>query len=132
MILENTKCKLRFFSLVWFPLLVYLTVIFLFSARPAIAVGHDKIIHTLVYGVLGFLSARGLEKSFPTKNKLFLYFIALLFGVLYGASDEWHQSFVPGRDCSGLDLLADTIGCTLGVTLYGFINFLFRQKPATW
>lgn len=35
--------------------------------------------------------------------------------VLYGAADEWHQSFVPGRTCSWVDVLSDGLGATLMV-----------------
>lgn len=40
--------------------------------------------------------------------------------VLYGAVDEWHQSFVPGRQPSLLDVLTDGVGvgCVLWVTVY--------------
>lgn len=35
--------------------------------------------------------------------------------VLYGAADEWHQSFVPGRTCSWVDLVSDGMGAALMV-----------------
>ena len=39
---------------------------------------------------------------------------------LYGALDEWHQSRVPGRDASWLDLVTDAVGaaCVLWVAAY--------------
>jgi VanZ family protein len=40
-------------------------------------------------------------------------FGSVLAAVAYGASDEWHQSFVPGRPMSGADLVADTIGALI-------------------
>lgn len=33
--------------------------------------------------------------------------------LLYGAADEWHQSFVPGRSCSWVDVVSDGLGATL-------------------
>lgn len=41
----------------------------------------------------------------------------VLFCLLYGVSDEWHQSFVAGRDASVFDWLADTAGAILLVSL---------------
>lgn len=44
----------------------------------------------------------------------------LLVGILtmgYGLLDEWHQSFVPGRQVSAADLGRDALGCALGLWL---------------
>jgi VanZ family protein len=46
----------------------------------------------------------------------------LLLAAAYGASDEFHQAFVPGRDASAMDLLFDVVGSTLGASL----------PPARW
>jgi len=48
-------------------------------------------------------------------------FFVVLVATLYGMSDEWHQSFVHGRDASGFDVLADAAGALL-VSV-----FLFRE-----
>jgi VanZ family protein len=40
---------------------------------------------------------------------------ALLIGGLYAASDEFHQSFVPGRNAELLDLTVDLLGVILGL-----------------
>jgi VanZ family protein len=37
-------------------------------------------------------------------------FRVLLVVALYAASDEWHQSFVPNREASVVDVLIDTVG----------------------
>ncbi len=47
---------------------------------------------------------------------MIVYIVSVLFCSLYGLSDEWHQSFVPGRDASLGDWLADTIGAVLAAT----------------
>ena len=41
--------------------------------------------------------------------------LALLIGVLYAASDEYHQSLVPGRDSDVYDWVADSIGLAAGI-----------------
>jgi VanZ family protein len=42
---------------------------------------------------------------------------------LYGASDEWHQSFVPGRYPAVSDWLADAAGIVIGyMALYWWIE----------
>ena len=70
----------------------------------------DKVGHLVLYGILGATLARPLWQGVP--------FAALvLIGALYGASDEWHQSFVPGRQVSALDWIADLFGVAFGLWL---------------
>lgn len=52
---------------------------------------------------------------------------AVLLAVLYGISDEWHQSFVPGRDASPVDLAVDFVGASAAATLAHF--GLYRLIP---
>ena len=43
------------------------------------------------------------------------YILLAVIGVLYGLSDEIHQSFVPNRECTLSDFLADAIGVLLAL-----------------
>src|SRR5262245_16486757 len=43
---------------------------------------------------------------------------ALLISVLYGASDEWHQSFVRGRDARFTDVIIDAAGALIAMCVY--------------
>jgi len=76
---------------------------------------NDKVLHTLEYMLFGILFVRALQRSSPklSFNRLPLY--TILFSFIYGLSDEFHQSFVPGREVSLYDALADGIGGFLGV-----------------
>ncbi|PZA07390.1 VanZ family protein [Meiothermus sp. PNK-Is4] len=67
----------------------------------------DKFVHAGVYGLLGWLLAKG------SGSPRWGWAIA----VAYGLSDEFHQSFVPGRQADVLDLLADSVGAFLGIHL---------------
>ena len=83
----------------------------------------DKVTHFFVFGILAILTARGLRKA---KNRLiqehYLLFTSLMC-IIYGASDEFHQYFVPGRDSSWGDLIADTLGViVLGLVYQVVIN----------
>jgi VanZ family protein len=51
-----------------------------------------------------------------------LYSVALAF--LYGATDEFHQSFTPGRGPKFTDVLIDTFGAT--IFLYGIVTNIKR------
>ena len=73
----------------------------------------DKVIHAILYAGFGFLLYPALKNSpNPTLSAYALLF-AIIIGTMYGASDEFHQSFVPGRTASIDDLFADFIGVTL-------------------
>lgn len=90
--------------------------------------GRDKLIHASVWCVLGALFA--LTALRPTTRAAA---VAILAAVVFGASDEFHQSFVPGRDASLLDLLADTVGATVGafaVTWYSARRWPVPSPPS--
>ena len=48
--------------------------------------------------------------------------MVLILSVLYAFSDEFHQSFVPGRDATLKDVLYDTAGIFFSVFVYSLIN----------
>lgn len=98
----------------WGPAVGWAAVLFLLSewqpARAPDVSGVDKAGHLLLYGVLGAALARGgREYGIPLGSLLVL-------GALYGAADEWHQSFT-GRDPSFFDWLADVAGVGAGLLL---------------
>lgn len=81
----------------------------------------DKLLHLLEYSFLGILLVRALFLSFKIRSAGYLSFIALVIGGLYSITDEWHQSFVPMRDSSAGDCLADSIGVFIGAFLWSFL-----------
>ena len=76
----------------------------------------DKAAHMIQYALFGFLLHLTMKKSpYPSfRDHAMLFTIAI--GILYGMSDELHQSFVPGRTASILDLAADGMGVILAQT----------------
>ncbi len=82
----------------------------------------DKMMHIALYAVFGFLLYLTLKSSSnPTlRNHAFIF--AFIIGTAYGASDEFHQSFVPGRTASVWDLLADSIGLAIALA------FIFMRE----
>ena len=84
-------------------------------ALPVGFVWQDKVLHLLVYAVLGLLLARGLGVGLrwaPSPTLLVLV-VAGVVGLL-GAADELHQALVPGRHADVLDGAADLVGGLLG------------------
>jgi VanZ family protein len=78
----------------------------------------DKFLHFFVFGLLGMLLARGMlaAKSALLNNRYLLF--SILFGSLFGLSDEIHQYFVPGRNADIFDWIADTLGILTFAPLY--------------
>jgi VanZ family protein len=115
----------------WLPPLAYMLVIFYFSSesRPMpIVTEHvwDKLLHFLEYGGLGALWYRALRGEGLSGTRAVIG--AAVATAAYGASDEWHQSFVPLRDASIRDWLTDLLGGSLGAGLY---EALGRRWPST-
>ena len=98
--------------------LAYMSLIFYLSSRAGRGYsGLDlSLLHVPEYFILAWLWYRMLN-ALQGENDTFLKNHALLVAIicasLYGISDEWHQSFVPGRDASSLDVLYDVIGGSL-------------------
>lgn len=79
---------------------------------PRSLLTQDKLAHLLAYTLLGAFVRAALDGArLHPRTALAL---AAALATLYGLSDELHQFFVPGRDMSGGDLLADALGASLG------------------
>ncbi len=107
---------MRRFVLYILPVVAYAGVIFLLSSRSSLpapaVVGFDKVAHFGVYGGLAFLAARGAHGYGSTRLRAAV--LGALLAAAYGATDEVHQSFVPGRTMELLDLAADALGAAAG------------------
>jgi len=107
------------FTYYWLPVLVYCVAIFIQSSFPTAGQlpqwsGMDKLLHVAAYALLGFLFFRALAANRPNENRNPSLIISILLTGLYGLSDEFHQSFVPGRTAEAADALADLAGGVLG------------------
>lgn len=84
-----------------------------------------KAAHFTVYLILGILTSQALLVSGMSRKQQLIY--AFLISVLYAASDEFHQSFVPGRGPSIRDVAIDSAGAAVGIALYQGIVAIFTK-----
>jgi VanZ family protein len=80
----------------------------------------DKLLHMGEYAGLAFLVGRACLGEGMTSVGAVL--VAVVVSSLYGATDEWHQAFVPLRTSDVMDWLADTLGSTLGGVVCGALG----------
>jgi hypothetical protein len=83
----------------------------------------DKVTHGAVYAVIGALWALAMPR--PGRAAALT---ALAIAVGFGITDELHQSLVPGRDASVLDLVADAVGGAIGA--FAATWYSLRRCPA--
>ena len=75
----------------------------------------DYFFHFAEYSILGFLLFRSI-----TSDELLTFhpfYGSLLIGISFAILDEFHQSFVPGRHMSSIDILFDSIGILFGTII---------------
>jgi len=95
----------------WAPPLVWAALIFASSEMPRlpggpVQPGLDKVLHLVAYAVQALLWVRALGSSSARQAWLW----ALVLSAGFGALDEFHQRFVPQRECSFWDWVADLCG----------------------
>lgn len=78
-----------------------------------------KVAHFTIYLVLGLVSYLALPRQWSVKKKMTLI-VSLCF--IYAITDEFHQSFVPGRSPEVRDVLIDTLGSSVGMSIGYFIK----------
>jgi len=114
------------------PALLWATVIFILSSIPGKGFAKfqfffylpfaDKLVHGVIYLILGVLTYRAFS---PTERRFnYTLPLSIILCTAFGFTDELHQTFIPGRDMSMYDLLADSIGAIIGVSLW----YIFRSK----
>lgn len=109
----------------WLPVLGWCAAIYALSSRPSLGGGQEgraplsfwlaKAGHLLEYGVLWRLCRRAIGRDLDAAAA---GPAALAFCVLYGATDEWHQTFVPFREGRLRDVLIDGGGACLSWLLH--------------
>ena len=136
---------MRRFLKYWLPVLAWMSLTFLLStdvgsaantsrfiepflrwlipniSPEAVAKAHffiRKAAHLAEYGVLGLMLWRALRQTrlggkAPWKTAV----AALVLSVAYAATDEFHQSFVPTRTASVRDVMIDTSGSLLSLSI---------------
>lgn len=85
-----------------------------------------KIAHGTVYFVLAVLLLLALFTDNKTFGRNMLIVLAICF--FYSLTDEWHQTFIPGRTGKFVDCLIDTLGAVIGCLLYLLPVKIFTKK----
>lgn len=118
----------RFFRILslWGPVAACMAAIFYASSLPAEDIpslfpNEDILFHAGIYAILALFFYRALKNSVMRLARPQLLVLSVIFGLAYGATDEFHQFFVPGRCSSGFDLAVDAAGSFLGSFLGGFL-----------
>lgn len=109
-------------------------LIFALSARPDYRTDaaplpetlSRKAAHLIEYGVLAWLALRALAASGLRRRKAMG--TALLFCVVFAASDEWHQTFVPGRYGKVRDVALDVLGAAMVLSVLSRRSSLFPKE----
>ena len=112
--------RLRF----WGPPILWMGLIFYLSSQSQLPTPDKtwldfllkKAGHIVVYAVLAWLLVRALVQEGPVQPRHLR--LALLLTILYALSDEFHQSFVPGRTARLLDVGFDTLGALLALARF--------------
>lgn len=114
----------------WLPPAIWVAVILVATSWPDISVGPDdlgldKVAHFGGYTILSALVLRATRTPFSWRT-----FFAVVGAIsLFGAVDEWHQSFIPRRSMSFADWIADSAGATVGALAVRLLPFLSPRRP---
>ena len=130
---SDDTARTRGLELVWYwgPVALYAGLIFYLSSLshpeqylpsfPFLKLG-DKALHAVEYALLGFLCYRAFRHAAGTWGEHYAVLLAVMAATIYGATDEWHQAFVPFRESDRWDLATDLLGACLGVLMWVWID----------
>jgi VanZ family protein len=119
----------------WGPVAAWAGAIFLASSLsdpPGAGLAPDWLSHAVEYLVLALLGCRavagGLRRPLAPRAAA----LVVVLCVAYGAADELHQSFVPGRDASAGDVAKDAAGAVLGAIVQRRLAAASAARRRAW
>ncbi|ADI00574.1 VanZ family protein [Salisediminibacterium selenitireducens] len=143
-------------KLSWLAVILWMGLIFFFSHQPgdesaALSGGITRWIHTVltalplidfeigilhtlirksahffVYLILGVLVLHALLASRVTLFRASVY--AWFIATAYAATDEYHQTFIPGRVGDVMDVVIDSLGAMTGILIYLLVYRIWRWR----
>ena len=106
----------------WLPALIWMGLIFLVSAQPSLpsVPGRwdlllKKGMHMVAYGILTILYLWALRGS--AHDDRVVRVASVVLALTYALSDEYHQTFVPGRNGTWVDVAVDGVGILAATVL---------------
>ena len=124
--------KIAYYLKYWVPAFLMMVAIFAFSSITSVEMPNFGVLdyllkkgaHAFGYGLLALAYLRGL-KGEESEIKSSQLLIAWILATLYSATDEFHQSFIPGRHPAFTDVMIDSLGAAFALFL---VNRIFQQK----
>ena len=115
----------------WAPLVAALAGVYFLSSLshvPGSEYVWDKLLHAVGYGGISVLALRAFHGGFvPLRSRTTI--ATFLFMLAWFVSDEYHQSFVPGRDAEVGDVVADAVGFGLATVAWILASLAARLRP---
>jgi len=113
----------------WLVVVLWMSVIFGLSSIPSLHIpfahSYDfllrKLAHIGEYAVLTVVLSWAFQLY--TDSRMRAWLLAALAAVLYGVSDEWHQTWILGRRGSFRDVGIDALGIAAGYVLAQYQTF---------
>ena len=115
----------------WLPAVLYAGMIYYMSSQshpeeqlPAFVLKDisDKVLHAVESAGLAVLCYRAFRWAAGPSVARQALVLAIVTASIYGVTDEVHQFFVPFRESSWLDWLADTAGAAVGALSWRVIK----------
>jgi len=113
------------------PAIVFALLIFFLSSLPSYSLPPigikygDVVIHFFEFGLFSILLFRAFRYTYSVSLALS---ITLVIGILYAFSDEFHQLFVSGRNCSIIDFIADSIGVAVWAGIFAWLKTTRKKR----
>lgn len=117
----------------WGPVVLYMAAIFAVSSMPEPPAPpgiDDKTQHFAAYAGLGVVTLRATSGGVITGLRAGAALAAWAIATTFGASDEFHQRFVPGQSADLLDLRADALGAAVAIGAAWLSGILLRSRRA--
>lgn len=87
--------------------------------------------HVCEYSVLGLLAASVFLTSHRTNLRQWWSAYAMIVVVAYASTDEFHQTFVPGREGQVKDVVLDSVGAACALILFAVIRRIYLCRRAS-